>query len=65
MDFLPGRYVVPDDSYVNYLSTNPMLIWFSVADSIRRSAQALIYVNTDDCYCHVNKIAEADKMILK
>lgn len=65
LDFFPGRYVVIDDSYVNYLSTNPMLIRFSAADSIGRSAQALIYVNTDDCYCHVNKIAGADKITLK
>lgn len=65
LDFFPGRYVVIDDSYVNHLSTNPMLIRFSAADSIGRNAQALIYVNTDDCYCQVNKIAGTDKIILK
>lgn len=34
LPFQSGLFVVIDDSYVNYLSTDPLLIYFSATDSI-------------------------------
>uniref|UniRef100_A0A832LL05 Uncharacterized protein n=1 Tax=Ignavibacterium album TaxID=591197 RepID=A0A832LL05_9BACT len=65
LQFVPGRYVVIDDSYVNYLLTDPLLIRFTVSDSLGRTVQAFIVVNTDECRCHVNKISGADKIVLR
>lgn len=65
LEFVPGRYVVIDDSYTNYLSTNPLLLRFTATDSLGRTAQAFILVNTDECRCHVNKISGVDKTVLR
>lgn len=65
LEFVPGRYVVIDDSYTNYLSTNPLLLRFTASDSLGRLAQAFIVVNTDECRCHVNKISGVDKTVLR
>lgn len=65
LEFVPGRYVVIDDSYTNYLSTNPLLLRFTASDSLGRTARAFIVVNTDECRCHVNKISGVDKVVLR
>lgn len=60
-----GLYVVIDDSYVNYLSAEPLLIYFTATDSIGRRAYSLFLVNTDECKCHVQKISGPNKIVLK
>ena len=65
LEFVPGRYVVIDDSYTNYLSTNPLLLRFTASDSLGRLAQAFIVVNTDECRCHVHKISGVYRTVLK
>lgn len=60
-----GLYVVIDDSYVNYLSTQPLLVYFTADDSIGRTAYALFLVNTDECNCHVQKIYGPERIVLK
>lgn len=65
LPFLPGRYTVIDDSFVGYLTLNPLLLHFKASDTLGRNAQAFIVVNTDECYCHVNKLSGPDKSVLK
>lgn len=65
LPYQPGSYVVVDDSYVNYLSTEPLLIYFTATDSLGRNAYTFFLVNTDECRCHVQKISGKDKIVLK
>jgi hypothetical protein len=65
LSYQPGLYVVVDDSYVDNLSTEPLLIYFTASDSIGRTANTIFIVNTDDCQCHVQKISGPTKIELK
>lgn len=65
LPFQSGLYAVIDDSYVNYLSTEPLLIYFTATDSMGRRAYTFFLVNTDNCKCHVQKISGPDKIVLK
>lgn len=62
--FFSGVYVVIDDSYTQALTTTPIKLIFTVSDSTR-SATGDIFVNTDDCNCHVNKVMGPDSLVLR
>lgn len=65
LSYQSGLYVVIDDSYVDYLSTQPLLIYFTVSDSVGRIANTFFLVNTDECKCHVQKISGQERIVLK
>uniref|UniRef100_A0A7V3E672 Uncharacterized protein n=1 Tax=Ignavibacterium album TaxID=591197 RepID=A0A7V3E672_9BACT len=65
LPYQSGLYVVIDDSYVDYLSTQPLLIYFTASDSVGRIANTFFLVNTDECKCHVQKISGPERIVLK
>lgn len=59
----PGVYVVMDDSHTEKFSTTPEKIFFS-ATGRGISVNAEYLFNTDECECHVNKVAGPDTLII-
>lgn len=65
LTYQAGLYVVIDDSKLDYLSTEPLLLYFTASDSVGRNAYSMFVVNKDDCNCHVYKLSGAEKIVLK
>jgi len=57
-----GRYWIMDDSYKNELTNRPTTIFF---DGTKENviAEAAFLINTDECKCHVNKVAGPDTVV--
>lgn len=60
---MPGVYFVMTDGYQNEFTTKPEKILFKGTKGGKEVAGEF-YFNTDDCYCHVYKIAGPDTLIL-
>lgn len=53
-----------DDNYTREFSPIPRLILFTgTRDSISVSAD--YFINTDDCYCHIQKVNGTDTLVLR
>lgn len=60
----PGYYTVMDDNYTREFSTVPRLILFTgIKDSLSVSAD--FFINTDDCFCHIEKVSGPDTLVLR
>lgn len=56
-------YTVMDDTYVNEFETIPEVIIFTgIKDTSKVTGEFLI--NTDECKCHINKVAGPDTLII-
>jgi hypothetical protein len=64
--FGAGKYTVLNDSFTQMFCTCSTLekIYFSATDGIRTTAGEYLF-NTDDCKCHINKVAGPDTLILR
>ncbi len=62
--FFQGFYIVMDDNYTREFSPIPKLILFTgLKDSLIVTAEFLI--NTDDCFCHIEKVSGPDTLVLR
>jgi hypothetical protein len=62
--FLPGAYYVMTDGYQNDFGTSPGKIFFrGIKNNLEVTGEYLF--NTDDCRCHVYKVAGPDTLLLK
>ena len=57
-----GRYWIMDDSYKNEFTIRPTTIFFDGTKE-NVSAEAAFLINTDECKCHVNKVAGPDTVV--
>jgi hypothetical protein len=62
--FMRGAYFVMTDGYQNDFSIRPEKIFFKGIKN-GKEATGEFYFNTDECRCHVYKIAGPDTLILK
>jgi hypothetical protein len=59
---LEGKYWIMDDLYKNEFTIRPTSIFFEAAkESV--TVEAAFLFNTDECKCHVNKIAGPDIIV--
>jgi len=59
-----GYYTVMDDNYTREFSPIPKLILFTgIKDSLSVSAD--FFINTDDCFCHIEKVSGSDRLVLR
>lgn len=62
--FFPGYYTVMDDNATQEFSPIPKLILFEgTKDSLRVFAD--FFINTDDCFCHIQKVSGPDTLVLR
>ncbi len=61
-----GRYTVLNDGYLNQLCGQliPQKFFFSATDG-NKTVSAEYLFNTDDCCCHINKVAGPDTLVLR
>ena len=57
-----GKYWIMDDSYKNDFSIRPKTIFFEGTKE-NESVEAAFLINTDECKCHVNKVAGPDTVV--
>lgn len=64
--FVPGRYIVLNDGYLNKLCGQliPQKFFFSATNG-NKTVSAEYLFNTDDCCCHINKVEGPDTLVLK
>jgi hypothetical protein len=64
-DYYRGKYVVLNDGFIQMFCSCgiPQQIYFSVTDG-KRTANGEYLFNTDECKCHINKIAGPDTLVL-
>jgi len=63
--FGPGKYAVLNDSFTHIFCTcgTTQKIYFSATDGSRTTTGEFLF-NTDDCKCHINKVAGPDTLVL-
>jgi len=59
---LEGKYWIMDDSYKNEFTVRPTSIFFEGAKE-GVTVEAAFLFNTDECKCHVNKVAGLDTIV--
>ena len=57
-----GKYWIMDDSYKNEFTIRPTTIFFEGTNE-NASAEAAFLFNTDECKCHVFKLAGPDTVV--
>lgn len=64
--FVPGRYIVLNDGFLNLLCEKlmPQKFFFSATDGSRTVSAEYLY-HTDDCCCHISKVAGPDTLVLR
>lgn len=64
--FVPGRYIVLNDGFLNLLCGKllPQKFFFSATDG-SKTVFAEYFYNTDDCCCHISKVEGPDTLVLK
>ncbi len=64
--FGAGKYTVLNDSFTQMFCAcgTPEKIYFSASDGSRITAGEYLF-NTDDCKCHINKVAGQDTLVLR
>jgi len=61
---MPGAYFVMTDGYQNDFGTAPGKIFFrGIKNNLEVTGEYLF--STDDCRCHVYKVAGPDTLVLK
>ena len=61
-----GKYTVFNDVFTQILCDcgTPQKIYFSATDGTRNTAGEFLF-NTDECQCHINKVAGPDTLVLR
>jgi hypothetical protein len=62
--FMPGAYYVMTDGYQHDFSIKPGKIFFTGAKNNLEVTGEYLF-NTDDCRCHVYRVAGPDTLVLK
>ncbi len=64
--FVPGRYVVLNDGFLNLLCGKllPQKFFFSATDG-KKIVSAEYLFNTGDCCCHIQKFEGPDTLVLR
>lgn len=64
--FVPGRYIVLNDGFLNLLCGKllPQKFFFSATDGKKTISAEYLY-HTDDCCCHIAKVEGPDTLVLR
>lgn len=64
--FVPGRYIVLNDGFLNLLCGKllPQKFFFSATDG-SKTVSAEYFFHTDDCCCHISKVEGPDTLVLR
>ena len=62
--FMRGAYYVMTDYYIDDFTTRPDRIFFRGTKN-QKEINGEFHFNTDDCHCHVHKLAGPDTLVLR